>query len=522
MGLTLKKFYDEKIKSEWKSTFYITIIIGLFVHIYKFTNNLPIHDSLLNYYDSQNIIGSGRWFLSVACAFSSFFDLPWIDGLFTVILTALTAVVIVDIFKINNSIIGGLIGGILITFPSMTEILFFEYTADGYAMAMLFSALAVRLSLSKTKPKLCMAFSAVLICLCCAIYQAYVSFGLMLVLSYFVLELLRQGPEKKSNKAFIFKQIAIYAVGLILFYVIWKLLLVIENHQVNDYQGISSMKLSVKNILTAPISSLICVFKFLFGNGLSAYTVLNIVFFVSLCVVTIFAIIKSKIYKNIFKTILLFLSCAVMPIAICVWYFTTNNVFYSARMLHSVSVLLILFILLCEEYCKDFIKNIVLVFLIAVIANNAVIANINYYYLDNIYESTYATVLEMVFKIKSIDEESSITKICPIGKRDPYYITDENSLPEYAKGIGSISRFIKRDLIFEGERFVAFANHTFNYEYTLVDNDTKEKFEKMDEVKEMEAWPGKDSIRIIDDTIVIKFADVEDEEDTQPVNAQQN
>ena len=57
MGTQLLALYHERVKKEWKIAFLSTFIIGLLVHIYKFTNNLPNHDSLFNYYSSQNMVG---------------------------------------------------------------------------------------------------------------------------------------------------------------------------------------------------------------------------------------------------------------------------------------------------------------------------------------------------------------------------------------------------------------------------------------------------------------------------------
>lgn len=83
MGEGLIRFYHTKIKREWKMAFAVAFFCGLLIHIYKFTNTLPGHDSLFNVYSSQNMVKSGRWFLAIACGFSSYFDLPWIDGLFS-------------------------------------------------------------------------------------------------------------------------------------------------------------------------------------------------------------------------------------------------------------------------------------------------------------------------------------------------------------------------------------------------------------------------------------------------------
>lgn len=198
MGNIIINFYNKKVKSSWKVTFLSTFIIGLLVHMYKFTNTLLVSDSLFNFYSDQNILGSGRWFLSIACQFNSYFDLPWLIGLFSIIIIAFTAIVIVDIFDVENPIMLILTGGLLVTFPAITQTFYFEFTADGYMLAMLLASLAVRFSMIGDNDLRHLSFSTVCICLSCAIYQAYVSFALVLAICYFIYQLLENQRTDKE------------------------------------------------------------------------------------------------------------------------------------------------------------------------------------------------------------------------------------------------------------------------------------------------------------------------------------
>lgn len=119
----LKLLFESK--NRYRLVFLTTFFSGLFIHFYKISNNLLNHDSIYNYYSSQNVIASGRWFLSVACSFSTWYDLPWITGIFTMFFIAFTAVIVVDILKIQNIKTACLSGMILISAPAITETLFF-------------------------------------------------------------------------------------------------------------------------------------------------------------------------------------------------------------------------------------------------------------------------------------------------------------------------------------------------------------------------------------------------------------
>ena len=124
MGDGLIRFYKEKVKPEWKLAFFSAFVIGLLVHAYKFTNTLLNHDSVFNAYSNQNMLGSGRWFLSIACGISSYFDLPWLNRVMALIYIALTAADVVAILGIRNPFVVVLSAGLLVTFPGMTESFF--------------------------------------------------------------------------------------------------------------------------------------------------------------------------------------------------------------------------------------------------------------------------------------------------------------------------------------------------------------------------------------------------------------
>ena len=130
MGSEILTFYQEKIKKEWKIAFWSAFVIGLMVHIYKFTNLLPNHDSLYNFYSTQNMAASGRWFLSIACGFGSYFDLPWVNGILSLFFMGLTAAMVAEVFRMKNPVLIVLSSGLQVSFPAITATMSYEFTAD--------------------------------------------------------------------------------------------------------------------------------------------------------------------------------------------------------------------------------------------------------------------------------------------------------------------------------------------------------------------------------------------------------
>ena len=70
-----------KLKREVKLAFLWALGLGLLIHLPAMLSDIPNHDGLSSMYFDQNMITSGRWFLTVACGFSSYFTIPWVIGL---------------------------------------------------------------------------------------------------------------------------------------------------------------------------------------------------------------------------------------------------------------------------------------------------------------------------------------------------------------------------------------------------------------------------------------------------------
>ena len=134
----LKKL-NAQILPQWKVCFFSALFVGLIAHLYKITNWLPNWDSLVFRYDSQNMISLGRWFLPVACSFSSFYDLPFLNGIIAIVFHALSAVCICKMLNVQKKITAGLIGAVVLAFPTVTSVMMYNYVADGYSIAFFLS-----------------------------------------------------------------------------------------------------------------------------------------------------------------------------------------------------------------------------------------------------------------------------------------------------------------------------------------------------------------------------------------------
>lgn len=69
----------QRIRREWVVCFFAALLIGLTAHFYKLVNWLPNWDALVFRYDAQDMTHFGRYFLSLVCGLSSYYELPWLN-----------------------------------------------------------------------------------------------------------------------------------------------------------------------------------------------------------------------------------------------------------------------------------------------------------------------------------------------------------------------------------------------------------------------------------------------------------
>ena len=184
MELRTKRF------AYWKTAFLSTLLMGLLIHMPALLSDIPNHDGLDSMYFDQNMITSGRWFLTVACGFSSYYTIPWVIGILGLVFLACTGVALVELLGLEDKLLIISISGLLAAFPALSSTFAYVFTLDGYMLAMLLAALSVRLTVMEDRNWRHLLLAMVCLCLSCGTYQAYVSFALLLAICHFWQELL--------------------------------------------------------------------------------------------------------------------------------------------------------------------------------------------------------------------------------------------------------------------------------------------------------------------------------------------
>lgn len=548
MGEGLIRFYHTKIKQEWKKAFASAFLIGLLIHIYKFTNTLPGHDSLYNVYSSQNMAKLGRWFLSAACGFSSYFDLPWVIGLIALFWIGITAVLVADLFRMKNPVLIVLTGGFLAAFPAVTQTFYFGFTADGYMMAMALAAFAVRCSMIGEKRKSCLSAAFFSIVFCCGIYQAYLSFALVLSLCYFMAELLENRYPWKEYLLWIRNQILIYGAGVAAYYVIWKLLLSVQGIRPSPYLGIAAVgHVSPATFVQAVLEtakaffSVFAVWNFM-QRGLTVYTLLNMMFLLLFGVTVVTSMIKSRLFAGKGRCALFLLSAAAIPFAAFIWFFASPGTQYSTRMEQSICLLYILTAVLLERWVKPGLSSMAALFLAVIIVHNGITANLFYQYVHRCYERSYGIGVEIAFRIHLLDH-GEITSVMVVGETD-WFNKEEYEGAAGLRELGLL-KYVHRDLFSAGNTYstlflseivglelsyyrerpeeeippVDFSSQPqwpvpddWEWKFPMTDFETYKRLAGSEQVREMGCWPAADAVQVVDHVAVVKLSETGKEE----------
>lgn len=505
----LKKV-NSYILPAWKICFFSAILVGLLAHLYKITNWLPNWDSLVFRYDSQNMIGLGRWFLPVVCSFSSFYDLPFLNGIIAIVFHALSAVCICKILNVEKKLTAFLIGSIIVCFPTVTSVMMYNYVADGYSIAFFFSTLAA-LFMTSEKPRYIL--SVLLIALSTGIYQAYITVTIMLVLLKLIDKIIyEKTPFKLILKRSLFMLLTGIA-GMAVYAVILKVLLGIFSAELLDYQGINS---------TASLSSFdlpgsLYVIKETFINcffdiseGISLYVILNAFVVAFTLAHYIKYIVKNELYKNFTNIFTLIVFSVMLLFGAGALAFVNAGIDYHNLMLMGYSVFYLFFLILYERGADEKEKHskvkcwIIFLTAMVIIANQVVISNVSYHKAQIAYEKSYGALIRIADRIEQTPEAEECDKILVIGALEN---SDEYSvnLPPDITGITD-GYIIRADDETVGQSVLCSAlNDYCEKDYDFVSGEEKKKLIQNEDVKSMGKWPSRDCVAVIEDTVVIKL-----------------
>ncbi len=502
-----------KIKSEWKVAFLTTFCLGILIHMPMLLSDIPNHDGLASMYFDQNMITSGRWFLTIACGFSSYYTLPWLIGVISIFFLSLTSVALVEYLEIHKKGIVVIISALLISFPALASNFAYVFTMDGYMLALLLAVLSVvitkKYSLGFIGGGICLAFSL-------GTYQAYLSFAVILSI-YGILMICMENQEEITIASKIkasLKYLYMGILGLLLYWGILNILLKIQGKVLSDYQGINNMGTVEKAGLLDTIKKIYGDFiafsvkgNVLFQNIFSKIAILLLLLFT---IITLFTLCKNrKWWKQIWFYIIIMLLVIGLPIATNVILIISPNVEYHLLMRFQWILYPILLIAFVSRYSIDrqgIMAWGILISTSVLVLHYAVVDNIAYSNLHKKYEKTYAYCIRLLDRMEQTPGYYQGIPIAMIGVvgEDEFPMTDI-TLSVTSNMIGTYGD----SLLYTGANYQEFIKHYLGATLNILPAEVMGDIYHSQEYRAMESFPGATSIQIVDDIMYIKTENME-------------
>ncbi len=523
MDALFGRLWNTVKKKEYAFPFLAAIIVGFVTHFYLFVNKFPNADAMTSFYFDQNMVTSGRWFLTVVCGISSYYDLNWIIGVLSVFYLAVASVLLCEFLEIKSLTGRVVVSSLLVTFPAVTATFAYLYTADGYMLAFL---LAVSAAYFTKKYKFGFVGGAVCLALSIGSYQAYLSVTVLLCL-YSLISLCLQNVSFKKLLSKAWRYLVMGVAGGALYYIVLQICLAAQGKELDSYQGISEMgKLSLDTLPGMIVDAYYDFAAFalkgniFLSNGFSAACVLLLTVVVS--ATALFCYVKNRTYKKWYQTLLLLVFIILIPLGTNVIYFMSPGVNFHLLMrmqwilfpICGVAMLDNLVVpkkaLEKEDVQKNTKAGVSFALMVSCVGYLAaaglsyqfiLMDNIAYFNMNERYEKTYAYCLRLIDRMEQTPGYEPGMPVAMIGVLDEekYPATDITS-----DVTAAISGSTGDMLIYKGEQYAAFMKHYMNVTINPIVGDQIIEIYNSPEYREMDSFPAENSIRIVDGIMYIK------------------
>ncbi len=508
------KFY--KIKPAVRWCFFSILISGFVFHFASMTQKY------FNYFEMGNIfshmpflqgdtLALGRWFLPVASNLFTYYSMPVWNTVLVLCYTGLAMGMVVDLMDIKSRFLGVMFGLCFASFPGIVCVLSYGVNSDDFSLALLLAVLSAYLV---EKTKFGVIWGAIPLSMCLAAYQPYMSVTIGVIYCILFAYVIDKRPGFKQLVMKSIKAVAMMAAGFILYYAILKICMSVTGIGLSDYHGVDSMtSFTIKGIVKGIVYAYIYLLRY-FLTKAYLYSVtaivahgLAIVAFVVLAVKLALSGKKETSWVTLVETIILIV---VLPIGV-----NASPVLMADRvgagvdryMLFSLMLIwaLLVFLLDRSSYEKGTRAAIwvgLAAMVVTIFVSNLVDQKA-YYRMDATTQSVEAMMNRLAMRIEETPGWRGDMPVCLIGSNaiinDNYDVTVEE-LESVENMPGTFYRQGYSDEAVE-QYFRVFLHFPMEH----AGEEIKQNILKTPEYRKMKTYPDASSIKIINDTLVVKF-----------------
>lgn len=478
--------------------FLAAVITGFAAHMFMFTNKLVNHDDIESLFYKGATVTSGRWGLELSKLLFPDWSMPWIYGIITLLLIAVSVCMMLRLLEISSPVLEIALAAAVVSFPSLTGTYCFMFTSASYGLAFFLAVLCA--ALFKKGGTLNTVFSGLALVLCLSIYQAYIAISA----SLFVLLMIKDCLEgdKKAWKTVLwgFKALAMMAAALAVYFALTLLVFKFTGAEFNDYviDNVNSQASIPGRILMA-YQNFWDIFTFrnyyLISSEASRIVHLILLVFMLGCVVLAAARKRQLLNWALMAALILLL-----PLSINCMYLMMSPQSIHTLVLYSFVCFYFLAALLAEKAGPAVLKpgkDILALLMCLVICSNVYFANMCYLKMQLQYEAADSFYVSMIAQIKQTEGFDENSRLAIIGRQD-------NLLYQAPELDTSLLLGPSADLINIYSRENLFRQYLgFNIEFA--DEEELETISALPEFQEMAEYPYYGSVKKIGDYIVVKL-----------------
>lgn len=503
----------KKISPSFWLAFWTACAVGAVTHLYMFTNLLPNHDSIRAFCFPNDMLEIGRWASSPMSAFSTFFQLPMVIGLLSILALGACAGLTVRIIGLTHPVHIVLASALLVTYPATSAIFSYLFTADAYFLALLLNVLGVwctknfRWGWAAAIPMLALA---------CGTYQAFICYAIGLFLIDCVLMLLNGEDIPRVVRRGL-TYIGVCLAGLILYYIILRAVLLVTGTQLTEYQGLNGISLAnlLEYLGRIPQAYLIFFKHFLAPDYLDRFHRLVLL---AACLYLTAAAVWLAVLKGLFRDLpRLLLTAAgllLLPLALNFIALLATDGYVHHVMIYAFALIFLLAVKFTElimealilsqkpGWTRVFWPNLILCGLLVWCGFCA--NNISYLRMQLRYENSYAAANRIAARVEALGGYSGETPVAFVGHfPDNLY---GRTVPEFSNPAPITGT---EDILLE---YYYSAQEIFRYCIGLhLPSLTGEQWRSVyysDFIYDMPCWPAEGSVIMHEGVAVVKLGEI--------------
>ncbi len=512
-----------------------TFVFGLIAHLFILTNEFANHDDILVLWEEKSFyLWETRWLQSICSPLVSLWGSGLMAGLFTLLILAISAILLVDTFKINSFAMSVIVGAMMSATPIVACFMSYPNGSYQFAVGIPFAILAFRWYDKGIKGFIA---ASVAIMFAIAGYQSNICITIACIYVQLFVRLLEKEFDIKKWWKDLGRAFAMLVIGLIL-YVISMQIIGKINGVDNLTFGVSGGELTthgydaqaetgtlyISNIFSTVVIAIKYFIKYhfniFFGGpnvSFASHVIVfaNILITISLMCDLCISIVKQK---GIVRKIMMIFVALAAPMCINSTQIILNGKCdESLQMMYSMVIAVSLVVCMTEkavligEKVRNRLVTVCFIMLILHLYGNIQIINDAYQRMNSAYETAYSEMTRIMYRVEQTDEWQNGGRLLYFDYSEGGgYLINENyqamTLRDNYIDMGWMGIFGTGVYDFwDNKNTSNFAKCYLGVEFDTPTDEHISNIKSSEEYKTLEDFPSTNAVKVIDGVVVVRM-----------------